>query len=429
MTKFTVMKASLFAGIAGAMGIGVAGGRALTAAGCDTPTTPFCSSTVALPANWKGDHFNLSQNYPRVIPRDVMPWLAVDPKAEPERYLRTVLDYFYAGNIRTDMSRSFDPARNKVRNWYGAPWLDFGPNGREPIHGLTRERVSLPFELDPKQTKPWNNYATGFYNAPGGYMIGRVWADHGKPNAAMARAPEGTVAAKLLFTTGSEDQVPYLKGSPTWKALVFAAVNDLNDPDIADKRIVRDVHLLQLDIAVKDSRANSTTGWMFGTFVYGGGETGKPGAGWRHVEPVGLMWGNDPGYGGSGPLQETRLNPAVQLPHAGYQMRLDGPVDNPKSSCLSCHSTSQAPESFKTLVGNLIPPAGADVSKWFSNIPSGTPFTPGKVSLDYSMQLAFGLANFKTAHTIAAEKNIVRRKLLLNQAMIDASTPANGERQ
>jgi hypothetical protein len=80
-------------------------------------------------------------------------------------------------------------------------------------------------------------------------------------------------------------------------------------------------------------------------------------------------------------------------------------------------------------VGNLIPPAGADVSKWFSNIPSGTPFTPGKVSLDYSMQLAFGLANFKTAHTIAAEKNIVRRKLLLNQALIDASTPANGERQ
>jgi hypothetical protein len=78
---------------------------------------------------------------------------------------------------------------------------------------------------------------------------------------------------------------------------------------------------------------------------------------------------------------------------------------------------------------NLIPPPGADVSKWFTNIPSGTTFTPGKISLDYSMQLAFGLANFRTAHAISAEKNAIRRKLLLNQALIEASTPANGEKQ
>jgi hypothetical protein len=396
---------------------------------CNTPTTPFCNSQVALPQGWTGVRFALSQNYPRSIPNDRKPWLAVDPKREPERYARTVLDYFYEGNLRASIEQSFDPAQNKVRGWYGAPWLDFGITGREPIHGLTKERVSLAGELHPNQTEPWDNYATGFYNAAGGYMLGRVWANHGKPNAAMARAPEGTVAAKLLFTTAPVSQVPYLEGSPTWKAFVYTDDNNPNLPSPTDKRAVQDVRLLQIDIAVKDSRANSTTGWFFGTFIYGGGLTGKPGSGWRHVEPVGLMWGNDPGYSGVGELKETRLNPAVTMPHWGYQKRLNGPVDNPASSCLSCHSTAQAPESSNTLVNNLIPPPGADVSKWFTNIPSGTPFTPGKVSLDYSLQLAFGIANFRTAQSIAAETNRAKRAQKMKDAMGDGRTTARGGKQ
>ena len=61
--------------------------------------------------------------------------------------------------------------------------------------------MSLPGELAPQQKKKWNNYAVGFYNAPGGLVIGKVWTDHGKPNPAASLFPNGTVAAKLLFTT------------------------------------------------------------------------------------------------------------------------------------------------------------------------------------------------------------------------------------
>jgi len=53
---------------------------------------------------------------------------------------------------------------------------------------MTRERVSRPFELDPRQSHSWNNYAVGFYNAAGGLIIGRVWADHMNPNATLGHA-------------------------------------------------------------------------------------------------------------------------------------------------------------------------------------------------------------------------------------------------
>ena len=33
--------------------------------------------------------------------------------------------------------------------------------------------------------------------------------------------------------------------------------------------------------------------------------------------------------------------------------------------------------------------------KWFRNIPAGEPFTPGKVSGDYSLQLMIGYSNYE----------------------------------
>ncbi len=50
--------------------------------------------------------------------------------------------------------------------------------------------------------------------------------------------------------------------------------------------------VLQIDVAVKDSRASGTTGWVFGTFNYNSAASGaRP---WDKMVPVGLMWGNDP---------------------------------------------------------------------------------------------------------------------------------------
>ncbi|MBN3797531.1 MULTISPECIES: hypothetical protein [Burkholderia] len=408
---------------------------------CDTPSTPFCDALMNPLPGWPGHVFKLSQNYPDDVKKDYKPWLKYDPITDTKRYILSALTYFYEGNIRGNPAESesnFDPALNSRRNWYHAPWQDHGKEGREFIHGLTRERVSEPLELAKTQKSYWNNYAVGFYNEPGGVTFGKVWKDHGKPDPNAAIFPEGTVSGKLLFTTATPNEVPYLAGAPEWKAYVYCDVHDPN-PTQDSKRCVTTVRLLQIDIAVKDNRSPAT-GWVFGTFVYGGAKPPKtnlsgsselavgdgrpklkPLRNWEQVYPVGVMWGNDPGYTGSGKLTQTWLNPDVKLPHYGYQNRLNGPVDNPRSACMSCHSTSQWP-----LSADLIPPKGASdyvTAWWFRNIPSGTPFGPGmppeppppqgtqpasdnvhRVSLDYSLQLAGGIRNFYKANQQLIEK-------------------------
>ncbi|TMJ16957.1 MAG: hypothetical protein E6G94_02860 [Alphaproteobacteria bacterium] len=392
---------------------------------CDTPTTPFCNSKVAppqpLPPGWPAQTFVLSQTYPTAAPADKMPWLAFDPKTEPEQFIGAVLAYFYEGNVRPDVATSFDPKLNSVRGWYNAPWQDFGPNGREPIHGLTRERVSLPYELDPKNQKSsWNNYAVGFYNAPGGVTLGSIWADHGKPNYSSVSFPEGTVAGKLLFTTANEAEAPFLAGSPAWQAYVYQDVHNPT-PKPTDPRAVTMVRLLQIDVAVKDKRA--PLGWVFGTFVYGGGPPpgGKSGSGWTNVAPVGLMWGNDPPYRKQAALQETWLNPAVQMPHVGYQGRLDGPVDNPASSCMSCHSTAQM-VSGDAKPPPMVPAVTGD-PMWFRNIPSGQPFAPGGTSVDYSLQVWVGLNNFLKAQKLAQAPSPEARNSMVADLVRESARP------
>jgi hypothetical protein len=379
---------------------------------CDTPSTPFCSSTVQLPQGWTGRVFALSQDYPAAPPADHYPWLAFDPQTQSKQYIQSVLAYFYEGNIRDSVEDSFDPKLNTIRPWYNAPWQDFGFNGREPLHGLTRERTSLPGELHPNQTKLWGNYAVGFYNGAGASAIGRVWADHGKPNPALANMAEGAVGAKLLFTTAGPDQVPYLAGAPTWNADVYSQVNS---PTPDGTRAVIPVRLLQIDIAVKDKRA--PLGWFFGTFVYGGGPNGPAGSGWTNVAPVGLMWGNDPGYSGTGPLKETWLNkPAVNMPHVGYQGRLNGPVDNPASSCMSCHGTAEYKQG--AMIGT--PPTDPN---FFRDLACTTPFAPNGLALDCSLQVAVGLKNFDTAVSLAQAPTPSARRTMVQQLVQESARP------
>ena len=407
---------------------------------CDTPTTPFCSSTVPLPPNWQGNVFQLAQNYPQTAPQDSKPWLRFDPRTQPDQYIRSVLAYFYQGNIRSSVENSFNPALNHLRGWYNAPWQDAGFNGREPIHGLTRERVTPAGELHRCQTSPWNNYAVGFYNGGGGATIGRIWANHGQPDPTQAMMPEGTVGAKLLFTTATVAQVPYLAGSPTWNALVYPPNYNPppGPPPPAPPRSVQQLRLLQIDIAVRDSRVPN--GWVFGTFVYGGGPQGPAnapcppassgpdpvGTNWNGVQPIGLMWGNDPDYSGTGPLTETWLNPAVHMPHVGYQGRLNGPVDNPASSCMSCHSTAEWPAAASMIPPAIPPATPAQVAPWFRNIPAGTPFTPGTTPLDYSLQVQVGFRNFTTRNAQANPRLPAATRAALGAELRDARPPRDG---
>jgi hypothetical protein len=158
-----------------------------------------------------------------------------------------------------------------------------------------------------------------------------------------------------------------------------------------------------------------STGWVFGTFVYGGGPGGALGSGWTNVMPVGVMWGNDPGYPGTGPLHETSLNPGVHMPHVGYQGRLNGPVDNPTSSCMSCHSTAEYP------AGTMVAPAGSDPTPWFRDIPSGIPFDAGRQSLDYSLQLSVGISNFIARQQVTHAATLDARRAIVHRLQVSGS--------
>jgi hypothetical protein len=159
------------------------------------------------------------------------------------------------------------------------------------------------------------------------------------------------------------------------------------------------LRLLQIDLAVRDARNSSRTGWVFGTYVYNGTAPGN--TPWEKMVPVGVMWGNDPTVTATDvknhlkTINETWLNPNARsvMQHYGWADRLNGPVDNKGSSCLSCHSTAQKP----AISLNNTLPSGTESErlKWFRNIKSGQPFETGARSLDYSLQLALGIENFE----------------------------------
>jgi hypothetical protein len=285
-----------------------------------------------------------------------------------------------------------DVAANTVRHWYHAPWLDSGSKGREFIHGLTKERPSRPTELGTTQTSQHDNWAVGFYNPLGGYVIGRVWKIESKPDPRKAIFLEGTVSCKLIFTATPVTQAPFLDGSLTWQADVHRANNASPRPE---------VKLLQIDVAIKDSRA-APTGWVFGTFEYSKSASTST-KWWEHLVPVGLMWGNDVmNVIAQQPSQEQWIN-STRDPelHLGYRGLLNGPIDNPNASCMGCHGAAQLarkkpasptlPRFTRTIPSANATPAA--LHSHFDNIPTATALSPDYVSLDYSLQLQSGIAN------------------------------------
>jgi hypothetical protein len=368
------------------------------------------NSAFPPPSDWTGPTFELSRDYsPTPPPEADWPWMAVDFRTggQEAEYMKRVLDYCLDGNVAAD----FRVKDNTVRKWYHAPWMHFGPAGREPIRGLTSERPAPPKFLHNNQSRRVQNWAVGFYNAHGGYVLGQFWQDPANPNSAMPRFPVGTVGFKLLFTNATDIEVPYIAESIEWQAMINET-GPAPDFQIGTSRVSAPVpmRLLQIDIAVRDARADVTTGWVFGTFVYNVALKQPGDTPWKRLMPVGMMWGNDPGFTpapGTVP-GEAWLNPAALAllttsvrKELGYQGRVNGPVDNPASSCLSCHMTAQdkpAPIMFERRNDPRIDPyyGGRSRSDWFRNLKPTDPFKPEEKSLDYSLQLSTGLDHFQT---------------------------------
>jgi hypothetical protein len=126
------------------------------------------------------------------------------------------------------------------------------------------------------------------------------------------------------------------------------------------------------------------------------------------MTPLGVMWGNDVDLtenSGNNVPREMSINPKAPeyaRNHTGYLGRLIGPVDNPISSCLSCHSTAQVPRPIS--LTPLATCGPAEKMFWFRNLKGANQVfgnigegcrelltVPRATSLDFSLQLAISL--------------------------------------
>jgi hypothetical protein len=216
---------------------------------------------------------------------------------------------------------------------------------------------------------------------------------------AAADFAEGAVIAKILFTTADEDDVPEVAGAYTWSANIYDSPSCTK---LGCPRGIHPVRLFQMDVAVKDSRAPKTA-WVFGTFVYD--RTVNAPTVWEKMVPLGLMWGNDPSLtaaDSAGKPQESVLFKVGAYEHLGCHGRLSGPLDNPASSCMSCHMAAQYPGA------NPIPSRSApcddpvNASHW-QNLTGRQVFAPPAAgeqawALDYSMEMASSVQNYMLSH-------------------------------
>ena len=191
---------------------------------------PYPDYVEAVPTAYAGPTFVLRQDYPRALPAaQPTPWLRYNFRSDPDGYLLAVREYFYVGMRDVD----FRAERDTTRQWFHMPWMHVGPNGREAVHGLTRERTSQPLKLDSLQMTPVQNWGIGFYNAVGAYTLGRVWADPKQPKPQLSQFAPGTVVTKLLFTAATPQQVPWIDGAYQ----LLANVNATTDPPDSMRRI------------------------------------------------------------------------------------------------------------------------------------------------------------------------------------------------
>ncbi len=432
----------------------------------------FRNATTQPPPHPDTPVFKLSDDYPHSPPHPLSekcpaaecPWLYVDVNFDPtfpkdgksiespkwhgqnwDVYLQDILNYVKEGQT-SDLNNT-DGWRIEVNHhtrWYNVPWMAYDSTaGREYVHGTTNERTAQLAELigpehsphalltmagesDACKTKyPWGfeSWSVGYYNEYGGYVLGRSIPATGVPQMseylgtpvpAGLPFPQGTVVVKILTSSVPPECVPYLAGSPAWQ-IDRHAYSQAHG--YACEREVQISHVVQMDVAVTDSR--SPIGWVYGTFAYDGAVPGT--TFWDHLVPVGLQWGSDPWTfpavprGSSLPLQQSVLNDDIQtFQHLGCMGRLAGPVDNPQSSCTSCHASAYAmPRGAITTMGTNAPPSfgfsgmceeySQENANYFQNqeAPQGFPggLFPGVVTMDTSLQLAVAFTQYGQFNT------------------------------
>jgi hypothetical protein len=417
----------------------------------------FRNAATDPPKNPTTPVFKLSRDYPHSIPDECKDcgWLDVkvnfapsftNPKSPTwhgqhwDEYIQAILDYVKQGqdpNLANEAGWNVK-VDGKTR-WFNVPWMAYDPTaGREYVHGTTNERTASLTDLvnhNPHaltkfageteaciKDHPWGleSWSVGYYNEYGGYALGRAIPATGVPQMgeymgspipAGLPFPTGTVVVKILTSTVPPDCVPFLKGSPAWQIDRHKLTADKG---YQCEREVQISHVVQVDVAVVDPR--SPIRWVYGTFAY---DSEKEGSNfWEHLVPVGLQWGADPWTfpavpkSSSLPIQQSAINTDINtFQHLGCEGRLAGPVDNPVSSCTSCHAGGYiAPHNALDVMGTNVPPIfgfdgmcqvySLDNTAYFQNPNAPQPFPgsrfPDAFTMDTSLQLAVAFTEYAT---------------------------------
>lgn len=449
--------------------------EAETQGGGGTPAALAFRNSVDTPPPNPGRIFKLSANYPTVAPGACTDcaWLGIPVSFEtsfPPKpasngwqdgkwadYIGTILTYVRQGqdpNLSDAVGFQVDVGGST--RWFNVPWMAYDPSvGREFRHGTTNERTAmlqdlvgpdgkpLPPDADsigaahflPEMSEPckqryprgFETWSVGYYNQYGGYAIGKAIPKDGVPKvieymgAPMPDGlpfPVGTAVVKVLTTNAPVDCVPFLAGSPEWR--VNRHVQNPNTKEYMCKREVQISRIVQIDVAVTDPR--SPSGWVYGTYAYNG--TIKGATFWDRLTPLGVQWGADPWTfpavpkADSLPLQQSVANPKLDIfQHMGCQGRLAGPVDNPQSSCMSCHASAYAAKpGALSVMGQNVPPSfgfdglctaySVDNAAYFQTTRPPQSFANGKfphaMSLDTSLQLEVAMQQFGQYSTAKA---------------------------
>ncbi|WP_035628801.1 hypothetical protein, partial [Hydrogenovibrio marinus] len=237
---------------------------------------------------YHGQLFKLNDHYPKAFPTTPRPWENWNFKKDPVDYLEKIKAYIFAGMQQAD----WRPGQNRVHHWYHMPWVTMGRRAREGVRGLNRNADAKPFELSPTQTEPQQKWELSFYNNYSAYQIGQIWCHgdkvnlkQGAPDLTKTEFPEGSFIAKFVFITGSDKQLPFMQGAPTVLANINETINRKSPKKILPVRLV------QIDFSIRDKRADDTTSWVMGAFVYDkDAQAGKNGA-WDKMVPLGVQWG------------------------------------------------------------------------------------------------------------------------------------------
>ena len=337
--------------------------------------------------------FKLCSDYNQMKSKpEQRPWKGMDIRTEEggKKFAQVVLDYFYESLVQdadnTNNNFITDNIKAGKTRWCHMPWLNVGDSGRELIHGLTKERDLEKSEIYPNvnatKEKEGSDWGIGFYNDIACESMHDVFGSEQKaiaPDFLNKKFPDGSVSVKILFTTA---QIAELNGSFTWIANV--------SPAKSTSRKLREVKLVQIDVAVKDSTLIGTKKeidhWMMTTFYYDASYVANSAhkygghlAGLSKMRPIGIQTGFDPTT--SIIFAGSKTNSADNIYYGANPRLMNGPADNPKGSCLSCHGAAGTTAKMV--------PGVKDFDQYMKIKDKG---------LDFSQQMALAKRNYETRY-------------------------------